>query len=272
MRVSIITPVLNGAKFLNATLDSVEAQSYPDWQHFVMDGGSTDGTLEILERRAAQEPRLTYVSRPDDGQYDALLAGFDQAADGLIGWLNADDIYAPWAVEEAVRNAKGDNAPRWISGLPALWDAAGCLRAIHATAWRPRSAIRKGYFHDDFLGCLQQEAIFFHTSLFQDLTEAERECVRSQRLAGDFALWRAFAERSPLVTLPVVLGGFRVHAHNRSVRQTEAYQAEIRALGGPMPARWLARRLRTAFELVSSARNVWAFRKAALELSGAVDA
>tara|TARA_R110001606_G_scaffold102807_5_gene225416 strand:- start:13815 stop:14633 length:819 start_codon:yes stop_codon:yes gene_type:complete len=271
LQVTIITPVLNGASFIEAAIDSVQAQSHQDWRHIVMDGASADGTLEILERRAAADPRLTFVSTRDSGQYDALLAGFDLAEEGVLGWLNADDLYAPWAFTEVVRNMSGPSAPKWISGLPALWDASGRMRAVQATAWRPRSAIRKGYFHDGLLGCLQQESMFFHTSLFRDLTQAERDLVHAQRLAGDYALWRAFAEKAALVTIPVVLGGFRVHGQNRSIQQAPSYMDEVGALGGPVPPPWLARRLRTAFETFSSARNVWSFRRAARELHEGAD-
>lgn len=271
MQVTIVTPVLNGARFLEAMLDSIQRQPHTGWRHIVVDGASTDGTLEILQRRADGDPRLTVLSRPGSSLYEALLEGFGAAGpEDLIGWLNADDLYTPWALSEAVRLMTGPGAPAWISGLPALWDAEGTLRAMHATAWRPRGAIRRGWFNDGFLGCLQQETMFFRKSLIDGLTDAERGLVLSQKLAGDFVLWRAFARQAPLVTFPLLLGGFRVHGNNRSIRQAELYAQEVRALGGAMPPQWLARPLRTLFEMASSAANVRAFRRAAHDLHGAL--
>lgn len=250
-------------------LDSICGQSCKDWQHIVVDGGSTDKTLEILQRRAKSDPRITLLNRPGSSLYEALFEGFDAApADCLLAWLNCDDLFTPWTLSQAVRLMSPPSGPGWISGLPALWDRDGALRAVQATAWRPRSAILNGWFHDEFLGCLQQETMFFRKSLVLGLTGAERNQILSQKVAGDFALWRAFARQAPLVTVPLLLGGFRVHGENRSIRQSELYSDEVRALGGRAPPRWLARHLRTIFEMSSSAANVGAFRKSALDLHG----
>lgn len=267
MQVTITTPVLNGARFLEATLDSIQSQSYQDWRHVIVDGGSTDETLEILQRRAELDSRITLINCPGSSLYEAMMVGFDTAPENsLLGWLNCDDLYTPWAMSAAVRLMAAPAGPVWISGLPALWDRYGALQALQATAWRPRGAIRRGWFHDGFLGCLQQETMFFRKSLISGLTETERREILSQKLAGDFALWRAFARQAPLVIVPLLLGGFRVHDENRSIRQSELYASEVRALGGGAPPVWLAQRLRTLFEMLSSAANVRAFRKAAHEL------
>lgn len=262
MRVTIVTPVKNGAAYLEAALDSVTRQGHSDWRHIVMDGGSTDATLDILARRAADEPRLTFSSRPDDGIYDALLDGFERADEGILGWLNSDDLLTPWAMSSAVRAIDKPAGPDWISGLPAIWDSNGELRGMQALGWRPRAAILRGWCHDGFLGCLQQESMFFRTSLFNKLTKEERERIRAQRLAGDFALWRAFSRHSGVTALPQPLGGFRVHGANLSTVHAKLYAEEVKALGGQAPPAWLAKRMRTAFEAVSSASNVWAFRRA----------
>src|SRR5438093_1424700 len=88
--VSIVTPVLNGARFLPQALDSVRRQAYPRLEHIVVDGGSTDGTLEILGRA----PGVVWTTGPDQGMYDAINRGFRRAGGDVIGYLNADDRYA----------------------------------------------------------------------------------------------------------------------------------------------------------------------------------
>ena len=93
--VSIITPTYNMAKYLSETIESVLAQDYPNIEYIVVDGGSTDGSLEILER---YQGRLRYFSEPDRGPSDAAAKGFRQARGEIFAWLNADDTYLPGAV------------------------------------------------------------------------------------------------------------------------------------------------------------------------------
>jgi glycosyltransferase involved in cell wall biosynthesis len=97
---SIITPVLNRAAFIGAALDSVETQRAGDVEHIVVDGGSTDGTLELVYGREG----IRCVSEPDRGLYDAINKGVARARGELIGLLNSDDAYEPWALN-AVREA-----------------------------------------------------------------------------------------------------------------------------------------------------------------------
>jgi glycosyltransferase involved in cell wall biosynthesis len=100
MLVSIVTPVRNGERFVAQTVESVLAQGYPHLEYIVVDGGSTDGTLDVLTRFA---DRITIVRGPDVGQADAINRGFALARGEVFGWLNADDLYLPGAIEAAVR-------------------------------------------------------------------------------------------------------------------------------------------------------------------------
>ncbi len=88
--VSIVTPVLNGARYLESTLASIRSQTHPRIEHVVVDGGSTDGTLDLL--RAA--PGLVWTSGPDSGMYDAINRGLRQASGAILAYQNADDRYA----------------------------------------------------------------------------------------------------------------------------------------------------------------------------------
>jgi len=97
--VSIVTPSYNMAKYLGETIESVLTQDYPNIEYIVVDGGSTDGSLEILER---YRDRLRYFSEPDRGPSDAAVKGFRQARGEIFAWLNADDSLLPGAVRTAV--------------------------------------------------------------------------------------------------------------------------------------------------------------------------
>ncbi len=90
-KISIVTPSYNSAEFIEDCIQSVLKQNYPNFEHIIIDGGSTDGTVEILKKY----PHLKWISEPDEGQSDALNKGFKKAEGDIIGWLNSDDVYLP---------------------------------------------------------------------------------------------------------------------------------------------------------------------------------
>lgn len=266
MKICILTPVLNGAWRLDATLASVRGQSHESWRLIVMDGGSTDGSLDIARRHAAGDSRIEVRTAQDAGMYDALRRGFDAEASGsdLLAWLNADDLYTPWSFAEAVRAV--DAGAQWVTGLPALWDEAGALRCVMPRGVHGRRWIRDGWAHDGFLGAIQQESTFFTSSLYLSLNEGERDTFASQKLAGDFHLWRCFARRTALVGVPSVLGGFRLHGRNQSRMRSWEYAAEVRALGGVTPPVFLARLIRRVSDRAGAWAALRAFGRAAHRL------
>jgi len=100
LKVSVITAVFNGAKTIQDCIKSVSGQIYPNIEHIIIDGGSTDGTLEVIKRYT--EKRVNIVSEPDNGIYDALNKGIRQASGEVIGLLHSDDFYAHDRVIEKV--------------------------------------------------------------------------------------------------------------------------------------------------------------------------
>jgi glycosyltransferase involved in cell wall biosynthesis len=102
MKISIVTPSYNQGQFIEEAILSVLNQGYEDFEHIVIDAGSTDETIGILRKYA----HLNWVSEPDKGQSDALNKGFKKAKGDIVGWLNADDVYLPGAFKVVEENFK----------------------------------------------------------------------------------------------------------------------------------------------------------------------
>jgi len=97
-KISVVTPSFNQGRYIEATIKSVVEQGYPNLEYLIMDGGSTDGTVEIIEKYSDQ---LTYwVSEPDEGQTDALIKGFDRASGDILCWLCSDDLFEARTLQE----------------------------------------------------------------------------------------------------------------------------------------------------------------------------
>ena len=253
-RVSLVTPSLNQGRFLEAALRSVHDQGYPELEHVVMDGGSTDGSADILARWAN---RLSACeSAPDGGMYDALQRGFLRTTGEVMGWLNADDLHAPWTL-----SLVGDLFGRfpqieWLTTLyPILWDEQG--HAVHigyGGAFNARAFARGHNLYGapwSVGGFVQQESTFWRRSLWE---RAGGRIDASLRLAGDFELWARFFHHAPLWAVAAPIAGFRRHGEQKTAREMDVYRAEaeqvLRRDGfrRPHPLRgFLRRNLRRAF-------------------------
>lgn len=108
MKLSVITVTFNSRLYLEETIRSVLTQDYPDIEYLLVDGGSTDGTLEIITRHAAEDRRIHWISEPDEGISDAFNKGIGLATGDIIGILNSDDTYCPGALR-AVAAAAHDH-------------------------------------------------------------------------------------------------------------------------------------------------------------------
>ena len=134
--LSVVTPVYNSARYLAATLDSVGGLTVSH-EHIVIDGGSTDGTVALLESR--DDSSLTWVSEPDRGQTHAVNKGFERAQGELLGWLNGDDEYVSEAVDRAVEHLLAHTELDAVFGGMDITDEEGLVRREYrpaAFSWR----------------------------------------------------------------------------------------------------------------------------------------
>ena len=231
MKLTIVTSVLNGAEFLADAISSIQRQTWTEWEHIIIDAGSTDGSLDIIKAATRGDKRVQFVERPDEPLYQSLIWGLTNATGDMLGWLNADDMLTPWAMAAVARYGGADKQREWVTGLPGCWDRNGVLRYVRADALKSRALIKAGWYHKDLLGFIQQESVFFRRSLFESLSDAERNTIAGASLAGDFMLWKRFAARTRLWTIPTALGGFRRHDANMSERRMEDYMKEVAADG-----------------------------------------
>jgi glycosyltransferase involved in cell wall biosynthesis len=130
-KLSVITPSYNQAAFIERTIRSVLDQGYANLEYIVVDGGSTDGSVGIIERYA--DYLSWWVSEPDEGQTDALNKGLDHATGKILTYINSDDYFLPGAFEAAVRTFEHSEA-LWAVGAAQFVDASGRL----AEVWRPQ--------------------------------------------------------------------------------------------------------------------------------------
>lgn len=245
-KLSIITPVLNGERFVIRLIDSLKQQSIEDWEHIVVDGGSTDATLDIVRSAYKSDSRLVLYEEPGLGLYASVLKGMSVARSDIFAWQNADDCYSPWAFK-AVLDYQHRTGAKWITGLPGCWDESGVMRFVRPYGWYPVGLIKRGWFHSELLGFLQQESMIITKQAFAGLSEKDRSDISGSSLAGDYLMWRALARSSKLEVLPTVLAGFRRHPGNKSTIEFERYMDEVRNSGAPFYPRIFATIFRRLF-------------------------
>ena len=203
--VSVITPSFNQAAFLEATLRSVLEQDYPRLEYIVVDGGSTDGSLEILSR---YESRLAAcISEPDGGQTDAINKGFARASGEILAWLNSDDIYYPGAVREAVGYLQAHPEIGMVHGAAYYVDEQGAPVGRFPSAPMDHADLRRG------APKIAQQAAFFRASAWRIVAPLDPTFF----YAMDYDLWIRLSAVTPLAYVPRMWAGFRLHGESKSM-------------------------------------------------------
>lgn len=229
-------PSLNQAEFLPQAIESVLGQGYADIELIVSDGGSTDGTLDILASFAARDPRLRWRSERDSGPAEALNRAIARVRGTLIGWLNADDLYARGAIERAVEALADRPRSIMVYGHGEHVDKAGELIARYPTL-RPEGPIER--FADGCFIC--QPTVFFRRTLPLLLGPLDETLTAS----FDFDYWlRAFqAFPGRIAFIDAVQARSRLHPGGITARQRRAVAIEgIRIIAkafGTAPVHWL---------------------------------
>lgn len=255
--VSIITPSYNQARYLEATLDSVLSQTYPNIEYIVVDGGSTDGSVEILQRYAAKLAH--WVSEKDRGQTDAINKGFARASGEFLAWLNSDDTYEPHAVAEAVAFLQAHPEVGLVYGDADFMDEHGRRLGRFPAAQTDYARLRRGYVH------IPQQAAFWRASLWREVGPLDP----SFYFAMDYDLWVRLARISTLHYHPRHWANFRLHGSSKTMLDDSAWpemlKVHYRAGGGRLAPIVLKYGLRKILAPLVTARRRWRVRQAAKE-------
>jgi hypothetical protein len=238
--VSIVTPSYNQAQYLEQTIQSVLQQDYPHLEYFVVDGGSTDGSVEIIKKYA---DRLGWwVSEADKGQADAINKGLRRARGEIVAWLNSDDFYLPGAIRAAV------------SAMEASPDAGLVYGDVMAVDGRGRPTKRLEYDAWELVDLLQfhiigQPAVFMRRGI---LEQAGYLNVAFHMLL-DHQLWIRMARLAKMIYVPQLWAAARFHEQAKNLAQASRFGQEAYLV-----LDWAQTQPDLAKLMVQHSRRIWA--------------
>ncbi len=213
--VSIVTPSYNQAAYLGKTIQSVLNQTYRDIEYFVMDGGSQDGSLDVIHKYA---DRLKgWVSEKDRGQTDAINKGFARANGEILAWINSDDTYEPDAVASAVEYLTSHPDVGLVYADAKFINENDKVIGTFPAAQTSYTKLRQGYVH------IPQQAAFFRASLWKQVAPLDP----SFYFAMDYDLWVRIAKLAPVVYTPGYWANFRLHGDAKTINADDRCWPEM---------------------------------------------
>jgi glycosyltransferase involved in cell wall biosynthesis len=221
--IAVVTPTYNHAHVLEAAMRSVLDQGYPNLQYVVVDGGSDDGTHELLDRYRGRLHAV--VEEPDRGPHDALNKGFALTDGTVMGWLNADDLLLPGSLLLVGSIFRDFADVRWLTGAHYAVDPFGRPASIAY----PRRWTRWHLLSDQAHGWIPQESTFFRRDLWDEAGGTVGDIwgdgdTRSFPHAFDFELWGRFSRLAPLQTVEAPIGCYRYLPGQQGTAHLDKYE------------------------------------------------
>lgn len=215
-KVSIVTPSYNQGQFLEETIRSVLLQGYPNLEYIIIDGGSTDGSVDVIKR---YKHWLSYwVSEPDRGQAHAINKGFVLTGGDIIAWLNSDDTYAPHAIQAAVYNLLSHSSTI-VYGNCNLIDETGAASSVIVPPLVTFENLLRFWMR---YSIPPQPAIFFRRQVLDEVGLLDE----SLRYAMDYDLWLRIAKRYPFRYINTVIGNYRLHSESKTISESADFRPE----------------------------------------------
>ena len=217
-KISIVTPCFNQKEYIGECIESILSQQYPNLEYIIIDGGSTDGTVDIIRQYA--DKLHFWMSASDSGLYDALNKGFSYATGEIMGWLNSDDILHRKSLFTIGQIFSDLPQVQWLQGYPCVIDSNG--RVVYH---RPQRSTKYSFYlkeyHDGIF--IQQESTYWR----RDLWVKSGSCISTEyKYAGDFELWIRFFNFAKLYNSQALLGAFRVRKGQLSEINLKEYLME----------------------------------------------
>jgi len=204
--VSVITPSLNQGQFIQETIESVLVQNYPNIEYIVIDGGSTDGTLQILESYRSLEPRFKFISEPDRGQAHAINKGLKMAKGEIIGWLNSDDTYLPGSIIKAVEALESNVDWAMVYGKAYATNEENKILYAH-----PVEEFSHTKLFERCIIC--QPAAFIRKKALEEINGIDEEFF----FCMDYDLWMRLAKKHKIGHMKTYLANARYHDSSKSI-------------------------------------------------------
>jgi len=217
-KISIVTPSFNMVNYIEDTILSVIGQQYPNLEYIVIDGGSKDGTVDIIKK---YEKWITYwISEPDKGMYDAIQKGFAKATGEIMAYLNSDDKYHYNAFFSAATIFSAMPEVDWILGRASFYNDEGTIVDVKdLKQWS-----KFNYYLGDFKW-IQQESVMWRRRLW---LKAGSRINTELKYAGDYELWLRFFRFAKLYSAETIFAGFRFRTKDQlSLEKLDSYLYEI---------------------------------------------
>ena len=229
VRVSIITPSFNQANFIERTIQSVLSQDYPNIEYIIVDGGSTDGTNQIIKKY--QKKLKESISETDHGQTDAINKGFARASGQILAWLNSDDTYEPGAISRAVEYLNAHPNTGAVYADVNFIDERDRIIGRFPAAQTDYQKLRRGYVH------IPQQSCFFRKELWKKVGPLDP----SFYFAMDYDLWVRISKLATMEYKPgEIWANFRLHREAKTITADDRCWPEMLKVHYRDGGKWFA--------------------------------
>ncbi len=219
-KVSIITPSFNQAEYIEKTIKSVLSQDYSNFEYIVMDGGSTDGTVEILKK---YDKKIIWRSEKDKGQGEAINKGLKLAKGEILAYLNSDDTYSPGALKKVAEFFIKNPKKIWVFGKCRIIDEKDKEIRKSITSYKNFWLSRYNYHTLLILNYISQPAVFWRREVYREIGEFNQE----EYWELDYDYWLRLGKKYEPGFIDQYLANFRVHQEAKTSIGVKHFLEEV---------------------------------------------